>query len=185
MDFITLFLLAIGLSFDTFAVSFSSGLLKREIVFWQAARIALVLALFQAFMPVLGWLGGLSVKGLIEPIDHWIAFGLLTILGVKMIVESFKGCEERNANPLETKILITMAIATSIDALAVGVSFALIEVNLILAVLTIGLVTFLASMLGILFGKKTCSNLGRRMEVIGGLILIAIGIKICLEHMTS
>ena len=182
MDFITLLLLAIGLCFDTFAVSVSSGLLKKEIVFWQAVRIAIILALFQAFMPVVGWLGGISIRTWIEPFDHWIALGILTILGIKMLIESFKKEEDKNIDPMNIRVVVTMALATSIDALAVGISFAIIQVNMFLAVFTIGSVTFLASMLGILFGKKTGSHLGQKMEIVGGLILIVIGIKIVLEH---
>jgi len=182
MDLITLFLLSIGLCFDTFAVSVSSGLLRKEIVFWQAVRIAFFLAIFQAVMPVLGWLGGITIKEWIESYDHWVALGILSLLGIKMLVESFKKDEEKNINPLDIKVIISMALATSIDAFAVGISFAIIEVNMLLAFIIIGSVTFITSMLGILFGKKTGSHFGQKMEIIGGLILIAIGIKIVIEH---
>ncbi len=182
MGIITLFFLAVGLCFDTFAVSVSSGLLRKEIVFWQAVRIAFFLAIFQAIMPVLGWLGGITIKEWIEPFDHWVALGILSILGVKMLIESLKKGEEKNINPLDIRVIISMALATSIDAFAVGISFAIIEVNMFLAVLIIGSVTFIASMLGILFGKKTGSHFGQKIEIIGGLILIAIGIKIVIEH---
>jgi len=182
MDFITLILLAIGLCFDTFAVSVSSGLIRKEILFWQAVRIAIILAAFQAIMPLIGWLGGISIKNWIEPFDHWIALGILTILGIKMIIESQKNSDEKDIDPLNIKFIISMALATSIDAFAVGISFAIIEVNMLLAVFIIGSVTFIASMLGILFGKKTGSHFGQKMEIIGGLILIIIGIKIVLEH---
>lgn len=182
MDFLTLILLAIGLCFDTFAVSVSSGIIRKEIVFGQAVRIAIILAIFQAVMPLIGWLGGISIKNWIEPFDHWIALGILTILGIKMIIESQKDSDEKDIDPLNIKFIIGMALATSIDAFAVGISFAIIEVNMLLAVFIIGSVTFLASMLGILFGKKTGSHLGQKMEIIGGLILIIIGIKIVMEH---
>lgn len=182
MNLITLFLLSIGLCFDTFAVSVSSGLLRKEIVFWQAVRIAFFLALFQAVMPVLGWLGGISIKEWIESYDHWVALGILSILGIKMLIESFKKSEEKNINPLDIKVIISMALATSIDAFAVGISFAIIEVNMLLAFIIIGSVTFITSMLGILFGKKTGSHFGQKMEIIGGIILISIGIKIVIEH---
>jgi manganese efflux pump family protein len=182
MGFFTLLVLSIGLCFDTFAVSVSSGLIRKEILFWQAVRIAFFLALFQALMPVLGWLGGITIKDWIEPFDHWVALGILTILGIKMIIESQKNGEEKNIDPLNIKFIISMALATSIDAFAVGISFAIIQVNMLLAVLIIGSVTFIASMLGILFGKKTGSHFGQKMEIIGGLILIAIGIKIVIEH---
>jgi len=151
-------------------------------VFWQAVRIALFLAIFQAIMPVIGWIGGITIKDWIEPFDHWVALGILSILGVKMLIESLKKNEDRDINPLDIKVIISMALATSIDALAVGISFAIIEVDMILAVLIIGSVTFIASMLGILFGKKTGNHFGQKIEIIGGLILIAIGIKIVIEH---
>lgn len=182
MDIITLILLAVGLCFDTFAVSVSSGIIRKEIIFGQAVRIAIILAIFQAIMPLLGWLGGISIKNWIEPFDHWIALGILTILGIKMIVESQKDTDEKDIDPLNIKFIISMALATSIDAFAVGISFAIIEVNMLLAVFIIGSVTFIASMLGILFGKKTGSHFGQKMEILGGLILIIIGIKIVLEH---
>ncbi|HSA04764.1 MAG TPA: manganese efflux pump MntP family protein [Tenuifilaceae bacterium] len=182
MTIITLFILAIGLSFDTFAVSISSGIARKHIVFKEAFIIASVFGFFQALMPVLGWLGGVSIKTYIESFDHWIAFGLLGIIGVKMIIESFKNEEEKQFNPLNPKVMITMAIATSIDALAVGVSLAIVEVNMLFAFLIIGFVTFLVAMLGMLFGKKIGGKLGRRMEILGGVILIAIGIRIIAEH---
>lgn len=136
-------------------------------------------------MPVLGWLCGLSIKSLIESFDHWIAFGLLLIIGTKMIFESFKAKENKTLDPLNLKFIIVMAIATSIDALVVGISFAIIDVNIILAVFIIGSVTFIASMLGVLFGKNSGSRLGKRMEVLGGIILICIGIKILVEHLVN
>ena len=183
MSFLTLFLIAVSLSFDSFAVSVSSGLLKKEILFWQAVRIAFFLAIFQASMPILGWVGGLSVKTIIEPFDHWLAFGLLSGIGIKIILESFKDEESKTINPLDLKFIISISIATSIDALVVGVSFAIIEVNILLAFLIIGGITFLASMFGILCGKKSGGNFGKRMEILGGVILIAIGLKILLEHL--
>lgn len=182
MTIITLFILAIGLSFDTFAVSISSGIARKHIVFWEAFVVASVFGFFQALMPVLGWMGGVSIKTIIESYDHWIAFGLLSIIGVKMIVESFKEDEQKQFNPLNPKVMVTMAIATSIDALAVGVSLAIVEVNMLFAFLIIGFVTFLVAMLGMLFGKKIGGKLGRRMEILGGVILIAIGIRIIAEH---
>ena len=183
MDILTIFLIAIGLSFDTFAVSVSSGLLKKEIEFFNATKIAFTLAFFQGLMPVIGWIAGLAVKDLISSFDHWVAFALLAILGIKMIWESFKSdTDKKNADPMKLKIMITMAIATSIDALVVGISFSIIDVPIILSILIIGSVTFIVSMLGILFGKKTAGALGKKMEIFGGLILIGIGVKILIQH---
>lgn len=183
MEFLTVFLLAIGLSFDSFAVSVCSGLNLPHIRFFQAAKIAISLALFQAFMPLVGWLVGNSVKSIIEPVDHWIAFGLLSLIGGKMIIESFIDSEAREIkNPLDIKVILTLSLATSIDALAVGFSFATLLSKILIAVFIIGLVTFIASMLGILLGKKTGPKINRYAEILGGLILLFIGVKILIEH---
>ena len=183
MDFITLLLIAIGLSFDTFAVSVSTGLAISHIRFWQGVRVAVTLALFQSLMPFFGWFVGRQVASMILEYDHWIAFGLLAALGIKMIIESFKKEEQKAVfNPLRFTFLIGMAIATSIDALVVGVSFAFLEMNIYWSVFVIGAVTFIVSMIGILFGKQAGGWFGKKMEIIGGLILIGIGVKILLEH---
>lgn len=188
MEFYTLILLAFGLSLDSFAVSVSSGLMLPEIRFFKACRIALSLAFFQAAMPVIGWFAGMEIRDRLVDYDHWIAFGLLAMLGLKMIYESLKPEEDRNGfNPLKPAVLLTMSLATSIDALIVGVSFAFLQKpqteSIILPVLIIGGVTFVMSMLGILFGKKAGARFGKRMEMLGGVILIAIGFKILMEHL--
>ena len=184
MGLLTIFLIAVSLSFDTFAVSVSSGLALPKINFRNAVRIAFILAFFQALMPVIGWLAGTGFSSLIKDWDHWIAFILLALLGGKMIYESLtNGTEERNFNPLDLKVCILMAIATSIDALVVGVSFAFLDFKIVVSTLMIGLVTFIVSLLGIFFGRKVGVRLGRRMEVLGGVILIGIGLKILLEHL--
>ena len=175
--------LAIGLSFDSFAVSVCSGLSLPNIRFYQAAKIAIFLALFQAGMPIIGWMIGNSMKSVIEPIDHWLAFGLLTLIGGKMIIESFISTEEREIkNPLLIRVILMLSIATSIDALAVGFSFATLLNKILFAAIIIGLVTFVASMLGILLGKKTGPRCNRYAEITGGSILIFIGLKILIEH---
>lgn len=187
----TLFLLALSLSFDSFAVSVSSGLMLPGIRFWRATIIAFSMAFFQALMPLLGWAAGTGVREYLSEYDHWIAFGLLSLLGIKMITESLKADEERNGfNPLKPLVLFTISLATSIDAFVVGISFALIEtpdtpfwMAILFPVFIIGSVTFIMSMLGILFGKKAGSRLGKRMELLGGIILIAIGLKILLEDL--
>ncbi len=186
MEIVTIILLAIGLSFDSFAVSVCSGLNLPHIRFFQAAKIALFLALFQAFMPLIGWLVGNSIKSLIEPVDHWIAFGLLSLVGGKMVIESFSRPEAREVkNPLNIRVILVLSLATSIDALAIGFSFATLLDKIWVAVIIIGSVTFMASMLGILLGKKTGPKINRYAEITGGLILIAIGAKILIEHLTS
>jgi putative Mn2+ efflux pump MntP len=184
MAFITLLLIAVGLSFDTFAVSISSGLILSKITFKQATRIGITFALFQASMPVIGWLVGESIKQYAQDFDHWIAFIILGALGAKMIIESRKSNpEERNLNPLDFKVMIGMAVATSIDALIVGFSFALLEVNIFWAAIIIGAITYLVAMLGMLFGKNIGSATGRRMEMLGGILLILLGLKILVEHL--
>lgn len=184
MEIITIVFLAIGLSFDSFAVSVCSGLNLPHIRFFQATKIAIFLAVFQSFMPLLGWLVGNSVKSVIEPVDHWIAFGLLSLIGGKMIIESFVSTENSEIkNPLDIRVILTLSLATSIDALAVGFSFATLLDKIVLAVVVIGVVTFIASMLGILLGKKTGPKINKYAEIAGGLILIFIGLKILIEHM--
>lgn len=142
-------------------------------------------------MPLIGWLLGFGFQEYVKPVDHWVAFVLLAFLGLKMIWESTKKEEEReNVNPLEAKVLLTMSVATSIDALIVGMSLAFVQKsetsvwrNILVPVIIIGIVTFIVSMLGILFGKKMGNRLGKRMEMIGGLVLLFIGIRILAEHL--
>ncbi len=185
MELITLILLSIGLSIDSFAVSVSSGLIMSEITFRKATRIAFSLAFFQALMPLIGWFIGNKIETMVISFDHWLAFGLLAIIGGKMIFESFKThpIENKKSNPLELKTLLGISLATSIDALVVGVSFAFIEINLLLVIFIIGFTTFFFSMLGILFGKKVGVHFGEKMEVFGGIVLILIGLKILLDHL--
>lgn len=185
MGIIEILLIAIGLSFDTFAVSVSTGLIESRIKFWQGVKIALILAVFQGFMPFVGWLGGNQVEKLIREFDHWIAFGLLFGLGLKMIIESFKVPDEKKFNPFLLTVVIGMAIATSIDALVVGVSMAFVELNIYLAVILIGAVTFLTAMIGMLLGKNVTGKFGDKIEIIGGLILIGIGLKILITHLAA
>lgn len=184
MEFLTIFLIAIGLSADSFAVSITSGLVLNKIDFRNAAKIAFSLGFFQALMPTIGWLIGVKIQKYIESFDHWIAFGLLFIIGIKMILESLKSDEEdKNFNPLNPKVLMMMSLATSIDALVVGISFAFIDYNWFVSGFIIGAVTFIISMLGILFGKKMGSRFGSKMEIVGGIILIFIGVRILFQHL--
>lgn len=184
MEFFTIFLIAVGLSMDSFAVSITSGLVMSKIDFRNAMKIAFSLAFFQALMPTLGWLIGRKIEVYIESFDHWIAFGLLFLIGMKMILESRKANEnDRSFNPLNPKVLLLMSLATSIDALVVGISFAFIEYRWFLSGLIIGATTFIISMLGILFGKKMGSRFGNKMEIVGGLILIFIGVRILFQHL--
>jgi putative Mn2+ efflux pump MntP len=185
-QFITFFLIGVGLCFDTFAVSVSFGLVKKEIRFMQASRIAIILAFFQALFPVAGWFIGMSVKNFLSSFDHWIAFGLLFMIGVRMIYEGLRGEEERKEfNPMKMGVLLGIAVATSIDALVVGLSFGFLDTNIMVPALIIGMVTFLASMLGMLFGKKIPGKTSQRSVIIGGILLILIGVKILIEHLVA
>ncbi|MFH0841715.1 MAG: manganese efflux pump MntP family protein [Bacteroidota bacterium] len=184
MDFLTIIAVALGLSFDTFAVSLSYGAVQNRILFLQAGRIAIVLAVFQAGLLVAGYFLGSFVSGFMQAADHWVALALLLFLGIRMMVEGIRRKKEEKprdyTKPLE---LITVAVGTSIDAFAVGISFAILDLQIWLSGIIIGTVTFLASMTAIRIGKSAGKKLGQRVEIAGGLILIAIGIKIFLEHM--
>lgn len=182
-EFITFLLLAIGLSFDSFAVSVTCGIMKKEIRFTEALVVAGSLAFFQALFPLIGWFIGKSLHYHIASIDHWIAFALLSIIGVRMIIEGARKMETiKEVNPMKWNVLIGLSIATSIDALAVGLSFGFLEISMIYPVFIIGAVTFLAAMLGMLFGKNISGEKSHRSIIIGGVILILIGVKILFEH---
>jgi manganese efflux pump family protein len=184
MDYFTIIAIALGLSFDTFAVSLSYGVIRNGIIFRQATRVAFVLALFQGGLTIAGYFLGSIISGQIKAMDHWVALFLLGFLGVKMIVEGMKkDSNDESKDFSKTIILLTIALGTSIDAFAVGISFALLDVKIWEAGVLIGAVTFLASMTAIRIGKSAGERLGNKVEIIGGLILIAIGIKIFLEHL--
>jgi len=183
MSLIQIFLIAVGLAMDAFAVSMASGIsLKKSYVLW-ACIIALFFGGFQALMPVIGWFGGSLFQAYIESFDHWTAFGLLLIIGCRMIFEAFFSHPEkkliRHTNLL---VLLGLAVATSIDALAVGLSFSLLNAPILLPALIIGVVTFIISFTGVLMGKSIGVKWGERAHLLGGIVLIAIGIKILLEH---
>lgn len=168
---------------DSFAVSLSSGTLHC-VTPKKGIKIAVVFAVFQAIMPVLGWLLGTTFKNIIEQIDHWIAFSLLFIIGFKMIIEAFKQKDEkRKFNINKNHVLIMLALATTIDAFVVGISFGFLNVSIIEASVIIGLVTFIISYSGICLGKLNRFIKPRTAELIGGLVLIGIGLKILLEHL--
>lgn len=186
MDLLTIIAIALGLSLDSFAVSLSCGVVESEIRFRNAMRIAFILALFQGGLTVAGFFLGSTVSVYINRYDHWIAFILLMILGIRMIIGGLKGGTDRQ--PLDINklhVVLTMAIGTSIDAFAVGISFALLQVKIWTAGLVIGTVTFLASMTAIRIGKSAGSRLGSRVEIIGGIILAAIGVRILAEHLLA
>lgn len=182
-DILSTILIGLGLSMDAFAVSIASGVAIKDLKISHAFRIALFFGGFQAIMPVFGWLSGLSLRDYIASFDHWVAFGLLFAIGAKMIYESFKLEEKENGkNPLNLYVLLILAIATSIDALAVGLSFAFLKVAIVAPVLIIGAITFVTSFCGVFIGDKMGHFFEKKIEIAGGLILIGIGIKIVIEH---
>jgi manganese efflux pump family protein len=186
MDYITLLGIALGLSFDTFAVSLSCGVVKSKITFTEALRIALTMALFQGGLPVLGYFLGTTISRYVNSFDHWIAFGLLLFLGGTMIIGGLKKDGEKPVRDFrKLSVLVAMAAGTSIDAFAVGVSFAFLKMNIWISGFLIGTVTFLASMTAIRIGKSAGKHLGSRVEILGGIILTAIGVKILLEHLMA
>lgn len=184
MDAFMVLLTAVGLAMDCLSVSIASGLAARKPRIIDALKMASSFGFFQAFMPVLGWLGGLSMVNLISGIDHWIAFGLLSLIGGKMIYEStMTESSEKGVNSQNLYVLLTLSVATSIDALAVGLSFAFLRVSIEAPVVVIGAVSFLLSFLGVYVGGKLGRFIGRKIGIAGGLILIGIGIRILAEHL--
>jgi manganese efflux pump family protein len=186
MDIFTITAIALGLSFDTFAVSLSYGVIQNKIFFRQAVRIAIVFAVIQAGLTVAGYFLGAVISESLKAADHWIALGLLGFLGLKMLIEGLKRGEDKEVKDYsKPMILLTIAVGTSIDAFAVGISFAFLDFKIWMSGIIIGVVTFLASMTAIRIGKSAGKNLGGKVEIIGGLILIAIGIKIVVEHLLA
>jgi len=186
MDYFTILVIALGLSFDTFAVSLSYGVIRSGILFRQAFWIAIVLAVFQGGLTVAGYFLGSIVSDALKATDHWIALALLSFLGIKMIIEGLKKTKDTETKDYSsTIVLLTIALGTSIDAFAIGISFALLDVRIWKAGVLIGVVTFLASMTAIRIGKSAGERLGNKVEIIGGLLLIAIGLKIFLEHLLA
>ncbi len=183
LEVLPVFIIALGLSADCFAVTLSGSVTMRTVSPIQALRTAFTFGFFQALMPVLGWLAGRTVVDLIADYDHWLAFVLLTLIGVRMIWQSLRGEEEAKQVDITRGLtLFTLAFATSIDALAVGLTFAFLEVNIVSASLIIGAVTFIISAFGFFLGKRAGQRLGKRAEILGGLVLIAIGLRILLTH---
>lgn len=187
MGFVELFLIGVGLSMDAFAVAICKGLnMRGKINFKHAAIIALFFGGFQAIMPLIGYFLGIGFEKYITRIDHWIAFILLCFIGGKMIVEAIKEWNEvdkQEEDRLDIKELFVLAVATSIDALAVGITFAFLNVNIWSAISIIGATTFVLSIIGVVIGNKFGSKYKSKAELVGGIILVLIGAKILLEHL--
>lgn len=187
MGFVELLLIGVGLSMDAFAVSVCKGLGMKRLNMKQALVIALFFGGFQALMPALGWLAGSQLADFITPIDHWIAFLLLAFVGGKMLWDAFHEGDEDDVEaadaPLDLKELLMLAIATSIDALAVGITFAFLQVDIVSSALIIGVTTFALSVVGVAVGHFFGARFEKPATIVGGVVLVLIGVKILLEHL--
>ena len=183
MGLIELFLIAVGLSMDAFAVSVCKGLAMPKCTFKKAAIVGLWFGGFQALMPAFGYILGAQFQEAIASIDHWIAFVLLALIGGNMIREALGDDEEEADASLDVKTMFLLAVATSIDALAIGITFAFLKVNIIPAVCFIGSVTFIISFAGVKIGNVFGARYKNKAEIVGGVILILLGLKILLEHL--
>ncbi len=183
IDLLTIILIAIGLAMDAFAVSVAKGISINRDRRKSALLMALFFGGFQMLMPLIGWFAGQSFREIIMGIDHWIAFGLLAFIGTKMIYDSTKKESDEDQEALRLRTLLALAVATSIDALMVGLSFAFLQTTIIEPILLIGIITFSISLLGFFFGSSLGSFFGSKIKIVGGLILIAIGIRILIEHL--
>ena len=183
MGIIELLLISVGLAMDAFAVSICKGLSLKKFNIKKGVIIALYFGLFQGLMPLIGFLLGYSFEEYITSIDHWIAFILLSLIGLNMIKESLSKEKDNFNDKLDLKTMLPFALATSIDALAVGITFAFLKVNILLAIILIGIITFIISFIGVKIGNKFGSKYEKKAQVVGGIILLLIGLKILLEHL--
>lgn len=183
MSYLELFVIAVGLSMDAFAVSICKGLSVRRLKPRHNLICGLYFGGFQALMPVIGWLLGRQFESLIKSIDHWIAFALLVLIGANMIREAVKNEEENLNDSFSPKTMLPLAVATSIDALAVGVTFAFLDVSIVPAVSMIGATTFILSAVGVKIGNVFGAKYKSKAELVGGIVLIAMGVKIIIEHL--
>ena len=183
MGGLEILLISIGLAMDAFAVSICKGLSLKTMSWKKAIIVGLYFGFFQALMPLIGYFLGATFECVVTKVDLWIAFILLVIIGINMIKEAFGNDEENQNDKVDFKTMIMLAIATSIDALAVGITYAFLKVNMVIATIMIGIVTFAICVIGVKIGNKFGDKYERKAEVVGGLILIFMGIKILLEHL--
>ena len=184
MELLTILVIAIGLAMDAFAVSVAAGAADKQLHIKYALRMAVFFGVFQAVMPLIGYFAGESFKDSIQAYDHWIAFGLLMLVGGKMIYEAFQLQESEDASdPTKLMVVFMLAVATSIDALAVGVTLSLVTSGILSAAAIIGIVTFAMSLVGVRIGVKIGHFCENKIEMVGGVILILIGLKILIEHL--
>ena len=183
MGAIEILLISIGLAMDAFAVSVCKGLAMKKMSWKKAIIIGLYFGIFQAVMPVIGYFLGTTFERFITNVDHWIAFILLVGIGINMVKEAFdKESENRNDN-VDVKTMLVLSIATSIDALAIGITFACLKIHIVMPVIAIGLITFIISVIGVKIGNRFGDKYEKKAEIMGGVILILLGIKILLEHL--
>lgn len=183
MSLVTVILLAVGLGVDAFSVAIGIGSASNKKSWAPVLRLAGAFGLFQFVMPLVGWLAGSTVVEIIGDFDHWIAFALLAFIGGKMIWEGFeKESDKEKADQTKGLPLFLLSIATSIDALAVGFSFSILKAPIIFPAVVIGIVCFLMTVVGMIFGKALARIFGKKVEILGGLVLIAIGVKILIDH---
>ncbi len=183
MSYLELFVIAVGLSMDAIAVTICKGLSVRRLKPRHNLICGLYFGGFQALMPVIGWLLGRQFESLIKSIDHWIAFALLVLIGANMIREAVKNEEENLNDSFSPKTMLPLAVATSIDALAVGVTFAFLDVSIVPAVSMIGATTFILSAVGVKIGNVFGAKYKSKAELVGGIVLVAMGVKILIEHL--
>ena len=181
MDFISTLLIAIALAMDAFSVSLTKGFTLKNITKSQALWFGIFFGGFQALMPVLGWLGGIQLEWLITTFAPWVAFILLLLIGSNMIRESFSNDEDDSADKFSFKELTLLAIATSIDAFAVGITYAVLKTDILIPIIMIGVTAFIFTLIGLYLGKKIGNYFGDKFEILGGVILILLGFKILLE----
>jgi len=184
MEWYTTLLVAIGLAMDAFAVSLGIGTTKVANQPRPVFRISFHMGFFQGFMTFLGWLAGSTIANFIQSVDHWIALGLLAFVGIRMIISGFNPeSEVEKADPSHGGTLVMICIATSIDAMAVGLGMAMLDAKILVPSLVIGLITFGLSLFGLLAGYRLGEKFGKKMEIIGGIILVAIGLRILFTHL--
>lgn len=184
MSFPDILLIALGLAMDAFAVALGVGTTRKDVWFRPGFRLSFHFGLFQFMMPIIGWVAGSAFVRLISNYDHWIAFGLLAYVGGKMIKESFEEHDcENAADPTRKGTLVMLAVATSIDALAVGLSLAMIKVPILYPSIVIGIVAAAMTALGLALGCRLGGKFGKRMELVGGLVLLFIGLRVLVTHL--
>ena len=184
MNYIEIILIAVSLAADAFAVAICKGLSMKKIDINKSIIVGLYFGIFQGLMPIIGYLLGTTFKDLITSIDHWVAFVLLCSIGLNMIRESFSKEEDNCNDQVDLKTMLPLSIATSIDALAIGITFAFLKVNIIVSSSIITITTFILSVIGVILGNKFGNKYKSKAEFIGGLVLVLMGIKILLEHLS-